>query len=200
MTKATIETDTNLDAECLMAEVLWIEARALRLHAQHDLEMLEAGERPSWRAGREPSVDELKKRIHKLSDEERKFRKACSGKVWALDAIAEEHRLSEHEQIILLLAALPAVSPKASKLIEELDFHGSSFGITPETNWAFTERTGLERLLARRSFDPSAPLMAGGLIHLDCFDPNGPPEDLNTVRIRLSTKVFETLVGRASGD
>jgi hypothetical protein len=43
MTKVTSETITNVDAECLMAEVRWIESRALRLHAQHDLEMLEAG-------------------------------------------------------------------------------------------------------------------------------------------------------------
>ena len=200
MTKATNETDTNVDAECLMAEVRWIEARALRLHAQHDLEMLEAGERPSWRAGREPNFDELNKRIQKLSEDERKFQKACSGKVWALDALAGEHGLSEQERVVLLLAALPAVSPKASKLVEELDFYGSSFGITPETAWAFHELTGVERLYGRQWFDPAAPLMAGGLIHLDCFDPNGPPEDLNTVRIRLSPKVFETLVGRASGD
>ena len=101
---------------------------------------------------------------------------------------------------MLLLAALPAVSPKASRLVEELDFHDSSFGITPETAWAFHELADLvERLHGRQWFDPAAPLMAGGLIHLDCFDPNGPPEDLNTVHIRLSPKVFETLVGQASG-
>ena len=51
MTKATIETGTNVGAECLMAHVQWIEARAQRLHTEHDLEMLQAGERPSWRAG-----------------------------------------------------------------------------------------------------------------------------------------------------
>lgn len=200
MTQATIETDTNLDAECLMAVGRWIETRALRLHAQHDLELLDGGERPTWRAGREPTAEELKQRVLKLSEVEQKFQKACSGKVWALDALADEHGLSEQERNVVLLAALPAVIPKASKLVEELDFYGSSFGITPETMWAFHELTGVERLQARQWFDPSAPLIAGGLIHLDGFDPNAPPEDLNTVRIRLAPKVFETLVGRASGD
>jgi len=141
----------------------------------------------------EKAQDEMQSRldVHRVSD----------SPLLGIDTLAEQHQLCEEEQLILLVALLPAIS---SVLAEDVLGGVGSF-------YASVSVSDIIRILdpqgpgdwiaARRYFLPDAPLVKGGLLVLDSHrDDDERPDTLLSSDVTVGMEAFHILTGTDEKD
>jgi hypothetical protein len=112
-----------------------------------------------------------------------------------LDRLTENHRLSPDERMLVVAAAIPAIS----QTLAEATFHdlGSMYGALSTEDLARLQAPGTVRewVEARRLMDPKAPLVKEGLLVVE-QDDTGTPSDLwQTSAVYVSPRVLWLLTG-----
>ncbi|MDX9721718.1 MAG: hypothetical protein RBU37_13290, partial [Myxococcota bacterium] len=190
---------SNLDyLECAMA---WMEARARRLHLQHELEKLLS---PPEQRGYWPSdenADQMRRRLPKLRKQERDLQRSYDRRLahhrkqgfqLAIDALCNEFELDEFERGVLLVSAGFCLSRRLASVFGSIDEGHES---TPETFFNFNELSLSERINARHYFSPRSRLLANDLMKMEFPHRYLDASDLFSVSLRITRRTFNFLLG-----
>jgi len=198
------------NASYIESEIQWLTARTSRLAAEQELREAERdvsihGTRVGRRhkpvaadeARRVATIyrakeDKLRADIDARIDATRK-----AGTVLGLVKLSEQHGLSSHERLALLLAVVPTLG---ERLMNEVAGKLDAYVVNQpsvEMLIILTESESVEdRLAVRAMFDsPEVPLVKHGLISMDFHTREASPADLPGAQFSLNADAFNTIVG-----
>ena len=122
-------------------------------------------------------------------------RQTGCNEVTGLDALCSQHRLTEVERAVLVLAFIPAASKEMAGCLDHISVHGyGSDVLVVESVANYFEMGFADRLVVVDYFRADAPLVQHGLVNLD-VGRSGDPQDWRDAVVRLTSKAFEAIVG-----
>ena len=195
------------DLEYLDAEFAFLRIRAARAQAENHLRDALFGQETGAYEGRSTSIKDLQTRVVLANNRERQLREEIDSRLVAtrsdpsrprlgLDRLAEDHRLNADERLILLAAAVPAISQHLSE--EILTDFGSIYGSATIEDLirVLLPVTARDWIEGRRLLDEKAPLVASGLIVVVCDRTDSPCDDWATSPTYLSQSAMLILTGQ----
>ena len=195
------------DLELLEAEVEFLRCRASRamveermLAAIHEMDTggdrQDDGSRICDHQSRLLLIKDREQALRgEIDDRLRVHRQELARPRLGLDRLTESHRLSPEERMLLVAAAIPAIS----QTLAEATFHdlSSMFGALSTEDLARLQCpvSAREWVRARRMLVADAPLVKEGLLVVE-HDETGTPSDLwPTSAVHVSPRVFRLLTG-----
>jgi len=122
-------------------------------------------------------------------------RQTGCNEVTGLDALCVQHRLTEVEKAILVLAFIPVASKEMASCLDHISVHGyGSDVLVVESIANYFEMNFADRLAVVDYFKADAPLVRHGLVNLD-VGRCGDPQDWRDAVVRLTSKAFEAIIG-----
>ena len=201
------------DLDYIQCELLWVEARAMRIGAERALDRIEEEDTPRTRRRRNPFEDDeeesprvLHRRAKSKGKLERHLRsrldarlaahRASDATQLALDEMAESFGLDAFERGVALLAVAPFFSRRFEQVYGQMVGPELYEGLTVETAFTFGELTLVERIERRATFGAKAPLVREDVVSIS----QGPRfcggKELLDFEITMSNRTFAFLVGR----
>jgi len=118
-----------------------------------------------------------------------------AGVIVGLDALCEQHGLTEADRAALVLTAIPAVSREMAVCFDGISVHGyGSDLVSIEAVANYLELGFVERIGFVRRFRAEAPLVRHGLLNVD-VGRSCDPQDWTDAVIKFTSKAFATMTG-----
>ena len=200
------------DAEYLDLAVEWLRTRATRLAAQQELRDAEMEHQTSGDNRRGQHIQQLRCRVVLTREREEKAHDEMASRLDAhrmsnrpllgIDVLAEQHRLSEEERLILLVALLPGISSVlAEDVLSGIGSFYASVSVSDIVRVALDPKGPGDWIVARRYFIPDAPLVAGGLLVIESHESGDErPDTLLSSDVTVGMEAFHILTGSAEED
>jgi len=123
-----------------------------------------------------------------------------AGVVVGLDALCEQHGLTDEDRGALVITAIPAVAPELAACFDGVSIHGYGSDLASIESVAnYLELGFVERIALVARFRGDAPLVQHGLINVD-VGRTANPQDWTDAVIKITSKAFGTMTGVQMGD
>lgn len=124
-----------------------------------------------------------------------------AGVLVGLDALCEQHSLTDADRTALVLTAIPAASKEMATCFDGISVHGyGSDLVSIEAMANYLELGFVERIGYVGRFRAEAPLVRDGLVNVD-VGRNCDPQDWTDAVVKVTSKAFATMTGvQVEGD